>query len=111
MRIAQILVAVGALMLAIATPIFAESQGKLPKARIPSSENVLPKVQPCRAPCEWAFNKCMKKVNDTFNRQEDVGYSDKQKQEIIKCSSAKYTCLKKRKCPAGDVDCTKTKTC
>jgi len=110
MRIAQILAAVGALTLATVIPVFAESQGKLPKARIPSSENRLPKVQPCRAPCDWAFNMCMKRVNDTFNRKEDVGYSDKQKQEIIKCTSAKYTCLKTRNCPVTS-DCTKLKTC
>ena len=38
-------------------------------------------------------------------------YTDKQKQELTKCTSAKFACLVKRNCPAGDVDCTKTKTC
>ena len=62
-------------------------------------------------PCDWAFEKCVKKVQATLNKAESPGYTDKQKQELTKCTSAKFACLVKRNCPVGDVDCTKTKTC
>ena len=73
MRIAQILAVVGALTLATAIPVFAGSklpQSKLPEPSIPSRENRVPKnLLSCRAPCDWAFNKCVKKVQDEIKRQ------------------------------------------
>ena len=47
------------------------------------------------APCDWAFEKCVKKVQATLNKAESPGYTDKQKQELTKCTSAKFACLVK----------------
>jgi hypothetical protein len=119
MRIAQILAVGGALTLATAIPVFAGSQSKLPQSKlpepsIPSRENRLPKWQlSCRAPCDWAFNKCVGKVQDTIKRgggNTGWPWTDKQNQEFAKCATALLNCLQKRNCPVG-ADCTKDKSC
>jgi hypothetical protein len=107
MRIAYI-AAIAAFTLAIGIPATSNSK---PLQKIPPEGSGFPKVQACTAPCDRAFDKCVKKVQATLNKAESPGYTDKQKQDLMKCGSAKYACLMKKNCPVGDVDCTKTKTC
>jgi hypothetical protein len=107
MRIAY-LAAVAALTLAIGIPASSNSK---PLQKIPPEGSGFPKVQACTAHCDWAFDKCVKKVQGTLNKAESPGYTDKQKQELTNCTSAKFACLVKRNCPVGNPDCTKLKTC
>ena len=105
MRIAY-LAAVAVLTLATGIPAHSK-----PLQKIPPEGSGFPKVQACTAPCDSAFDKCVKKVQATFNKAESPGYTDKQKHELTECTSAKFACLVKRNCPVGNPDCTKLKTC
>ena len=66
MRIAY-LAAIAALTLAIGIPASSKQQTL---QKIPPEGSGFPKVQPCTAPCDWAFEKCVKKVQATLNKAE-----------------------------------------
>ena len=38
--------------------------------KIPPEGSGFPKVQPCTATCDWALEKCVKKVQATLNKAE-----------------------------------------
>ena len=69
--------------------------------KIPAEGSGFPKSS--HAPtCDWALEKCVKKVQATLNKAESPATRTSRNNNSLKCTSAKFACLVKRNCPAGD---------